>query len=41
MDLPEFQQMIPAKLKGNKEVLFGNLDEIYNFHARSVSGSIF
>lgn len=33
MDLPEFQQMLPEKLKGKKEILFGNLDQIYNFHA--------
>jgi len=36
MDRPEMQHLIPAKLKDCKEVLFGNMDEIYNFHAKFV-----
>lgn len=35
MDRPEMQLLIPARLKENKETLFGNMQDIYSFHAKS------
>ncbi|XP_064638483.1 guanine nucleotide exchange factor DBS-like isoform X2 [Lineus longissimus] len=32
MDNPDLQDMIPAELIQNKDILFGNLEEIYEFH---------
>jgi hypothetical protein len=33
MDEPAMQHLIPPKLKGRKRELFGNMEEIYDFHA--------
>ncbi|KTF93024.1 hypothetical protein cypCar_00029058 [Cyprinus carpio] len=34
MDNPSMAPLIPAALQNKKEVLFGNMQEIYNFHKR-------
>ena len=33
LDKPGLQRLIPTELKGQGSVLFGNLEEIYSFHA--------
>ncbi|ELU03898.1 hypothetical protein CAPTEDRAFT_228658 [Capitella teleta] len=33
MEEPSMQHLMPAKLKGRKRELFGNMEEIYDFHA--------
>jgi len=33
MDNPAMLDLIPVSLLGNKDILFGNMQEIYNFHA--------
>ncbi|KAM6934154.1 guanine nucleotide exchange factor DBS [Xenentodon cancila] len=35
MDNPAMSQLIPAPLQNKKEVLFGNMPEIYHFHKRT------
>ncbi|XP_047227481.1 guanine nucleotide exchange factor DBS isoform X4 [Girardinichthys multiradiatus] len=35
MDNPSMSQLIPAALQNKKEVLFGNMPEIYHFHKRT------
>lgn len=34
MDNPELLHLIPPVLLANRDVLFGNLQEIYDFHAQ-------
>lgn len=34
MDNPSMAPLIPAALQNKKDVLFGNMQEIYNFHKR-------
>lgn len=34
MDNPAMASLIPAPLQNKKEVLFGNMPEIYHFHKR-------
>lgn len=34
MDNPAMQPLIPSALQNKKEVLFGNMPEIYEFHKR-------
>jgi hypothetical protein len=33
MDRPEMMKLLPVKLQGKKDILFGNLEQIHNFHA--------
>lgn len=34
MDNPAFRNMIPEQLIGKKDVLFGNLEQIFDFHRK-------
>ena len=34
LDNPYNDHMIPEALKGQRDMLFGNLEEIYNFHSK-------
>ncbi len=34
MDNPALQALIPASLRGRQDVLFGNMKQIYEFHAK-------
>lgn len=36
MDNPNLVHLIPSTLQNKKEILFGNLPEIYEFHNRHV-----
>lgn len=36
MDNPSLVHLIPSALQNKKEILFGNLPEIYEFHNRHV-----
>ncbi|NXW63399.1 MCF2L factor, partial [Eurystomus gularis] len=41
MDNPNLAHLIPSALQNKKEILFGNLPEIYEFHNRHVGAGIF
>lgn len=39
MDNPAMTPLIPANLQNKKEVLFGNMPEIYHFHKRYLTAT--
>ncbi|XP_064814192.1 guanine nucleotide exchange factor DBS-like [Oncorhynchus masou masou] len=40
MDNPAMASLMPAPLQNKKDVLFGNMPEIYTFHKRTFLGEL-